>query len=98
MSKSNLEEQALLMDQDIGKPWIEIFHIIEDLSTRSFLYHSKWHQPNSWVMLCSLSPIKNNRWVMLCSYSPINDSYDCLNNTVYLAFMLQATCHTAEGS
>ena len=50
------------------------------------------------VMLCSHSPIKKYTWVMLCSHCPINDSSGYLNNTVYLAVMLQASWHIAEGS
>ena len=35
---------------------------------------------------------------MLCSHSPINDSYGYLHIIVYLAVMLQASWHTAEGN
>ena len=35
---------------------------------------------------------------MLYSYCPINDSSGYLHNTVYLAVMLQASWHTAEGN
>ena len=40
---------------------------------------------------------KRNPWVMLCSHWPINDSCDYLHTTVYLAVMLQASWHIAEG-
>ena len=70
VANSNSKEQALLIDQDSGKSWIEIFCIIEDLSIRSIWYHSKWHERKPWVMF----PIKSNRFVMLCSHSTINDS------------------------
>ena len=35
---------------------------------------------------------------LLCSHCPINDSSGCLHITVYLAVMLQASWHTAEGN
>ena len=73
VANTNSKEQALLIDQDRGKPWIQIFWYYWGL--RSSWYHSKWHQRKPRVMLCSLFLIYSNRWVMLCSYSPINDSW-----------------------
>ena len=46
MASNNSKEQALLMDQDRGKTWVQIVDNIEDLSIGSFWYHSKWHQGN----------------------------------------------------
>ena len=40
MANTNSKEQGLLIDQDRGKPWIEIFSII----LNSFRYCSEWHQ------------------------------------------------------
>ena len=57
---------------------------IGDLSKTIFWYHS--------------NDTKRNLWVMLCSRCPINDSSGCLHITVYLAVMLQASWHTAEGN
>ena len=36
-------------------------------------------------------------WVMLYSHCPVNDSYGYLHTTFYLAVMLQASWHNAEG-
>ena len=62
----------------------KFYNNIVDLSIRSFWYHN--------------SDTKRNPWVMLYSYCPINDSSGYLHNTVYLAVMLQASWHTAEGN
>ena len=40
----------------------------------------------------------NDTKVMLCSHWPINYLSGCLHITVYLAVMLQASWHTAEGT
>ena len=40
---------------------------------------------------------KGNPWVVLHSHGPINNSYSCYAETVYLAIMLQAFWHIAEG-
>ena len=72
--------------------WIEIKEIpkyrlydnIVDLSKRTFWYHS--------------IDTKRNPWVVLCSHCPINDSSSYLHVTVYLAVMLQASWHIAEGN
>ena len=55
-----------------------------DLSKTTFWYHS--------------NDTKLNLWAMLCLHYPINDSSSCLHITVYLAVMLQACWHTAEGN
>ena len=57
---------------------------VEGLSKTTFWYHN--------------NDTKKNPWVMLCSHCPINDSSSCLHITVYLAVMLQASWHTAEGN
>ena len=36
VAKTNVKEQALLLDQDRGKPWIQLFNSIENLSIRFF--------------------------------------------------------------
>ena len=41
---------------------------------------------------------KRNPWVMLRSHCPINDSYGYFQITVYLAVILKASYHTAEGT
>ena len=72
--------------------WIEVKEIpkyklsdnIGYLSKTTFWYHS--------------NDTKRNPWVMLCSHCPISDSSGCLHITVYLAVMLQASWHTAEGN
>ena len=72
--------------------WIEIKEIskyklydnIGDLSKVTFWYHS--------------NDTKRNPWVMWCSHCLINESSGYLNITVYLAVILQASCHTAEGN
>ena len=72
--------------------WIEIKKIskyklndnIGDLSKTTFWYRS--------------NDTKINPWVMLCSHCSINDSSGSLHITVYLAVMLQASWHTAEGN
>ena len=46
MASNNSKEQALFMDQDRGKTWVQIVDNIEDLSIGSFWYHSKRHQEN----------------------------------------------------
>ena len=65
-------------------PEDKFYDNIRDLSVRSFWYHS--------------NDTKKNPWVMLCSHCPINDSSGYLHTTVYLAVMLQASWHTAEGN
>ena len=72
------------MDCDRGNPEYKFYDNIGDLSVRSFWYHS--------------NDTKRNPWVMLCSHCPINDSSGYLHTTVYLAVMLQASWHTAEGN
>ena len=57
---------------------------IKDLSKTTFWYHS--------------NDTKRNPWVMLCSHCLISDSSGCLHITVYLAVMLQASWHAAEGN
>ena len=58
-----------------------------------------WEQggSNFWYfhayVLCEQPP-----WVMLCSHCPINDQSGYLHNTIYLAVVLQASWHTAEGN
>ena len=66
------------------RPQSKFYNNIGDLSIRSFSYYN--------------SDIKRNPWVMLCPYYPINDSSGYLHNTAYLAVMLQASWHTAEGN
>ena len=73
MAKTNAKEQALLLDQDREKLWIQFFDGIEKLSRRSSWYHSKWQQGNPWVMLHSHSWIKRSPLVMLCSHALNND-------------------------
>ena len=41
---------------------------------------------------------ERNPLVMLRSHLPINDSSGCLHITIYLAVMLQASRHTADGN
>ena len=84
MANTYSKEQELLIDQDRGKPWKQIFWHTEDLSITSSWYHSKWHQegPLGYVVFTF----------------PINYSSRYLNNTAYLADMLQATWHIAEGN
>ena len=60
------------------------FYDIRDLSVRSFWYHS--------------NNTKRNPWVMMCSHCPVDDSSGYLHTTVYLAVMLKASWHTAEGN
>ena len=72
------------MDCDRGNPESKFYDNIGDLSVRSFWYHS--------------NDTKRNPWVILCSDCPINDSSGYLHTTVYLAVMLQASWHTAEGN
>ena len=74
MAKTNAKQQALLLDKDREKLWIQFFDSIENLSIRSSWYHSKWHQGNPWVMLCSHFSIKTSPSVMLFSYALNNDS------------------------
>ena len=64
-------------------PKYKIFDNIGNLSKTIFWYHS--------------NDTKRNLWVVLCSHYPINDSSGYLDVTFYLAVMLQACCHTAEG-
>ena len=66
------------------RPQSKFYNNIGDLSIRSFSYYN--------------SDTKRNPWVMLCPYYPINDSSGYLHNTAYLAVMLQASWHTAEGN
>ena len=66
------------------RPKYTIYDNIRDLSETTFWYHS--------------NDTKRNPWVMLCSHCPINDPSGYLHNTVYLAVMLQASWHTAEGN
>ena len=66
------------------RPQSKFYNNIGDLSIRSFSYYN--------------SDTKRNPWVMLCPYYPINDSPGYLHNTAYLAVMLQASWHTAEGN
>ena len=72
------------IDCDRGNAEYKFYNNIGDLSVRSFWYRS--------------NDTKRNPWVMLCSHCPINDSFDYLHTTVYLAVMLQASWHTAEGN
>ena len=65
-------------------PQCKFYYDTGDLSIRFFSYHS--------------NDTKRNPSVMLCSHCPINDSSGYLHNTVYLAVMLQASWHTAEGN
>ena len=65
-------------------PKYKLYENIGDLSETTFWYHS--------------NDTKRNLWVMLCSHCPISDSSGCLHITVYLAVMLQASWHTAEGN
>ena len=65
-------------------PEYKCYDNIAYLSVGSFWYHSNDN--------------KRNPWVMLCSHYPINDSSGYLHNAVYLAVMLQASWHTAEGN
>ena len=70
---------------DIKKsPKYKLNDNIGDLPKTTFWYHS--------------NDTKRNPWVMLCSHCPINDSSGYLHTTVYLAVMLQASWHTAEGN
>ena len=72
------------MDCDRENPEYKFYDNIRDLSVRSFWYHS--------------NDTKRNPWVILCSDCPINDSSGYLHTSVYLAVMLQASWHTAEGN
>ena len=72
------------MDCDRGNSENKFYDNIGDLSVRSFWYHS--------------NDTKRNPRVMLRSHFPINDSSGYLHTTVYLAVMLQASWHTAEGN
>ena len=45
-----------------------------------------------------IPPFENSPLVMLRSHLPINDSFGCFHITVYLAVMLQASWHTAQGN
>ena len=72
------------MDCDRGNSEYKFYDNIGDLSVRSFWYHS--------------NDTKRNPRVMLRSHFPINDSSGYLHTTVYLAVMLQASWHTAEGN
>ena len=65
-------------------PKYKLHENIWDLSKTTFLYHN--------------NDTKRNRWVILCSHCPISHSFSCLHITVYLAVMLQASWHTAEGN
>ena len=81
MANTNLKEHVL--------PMIEIeefreYKFYDDLSIRSFWYHSNDTKRNPWTMLCYLFPIKD-----LSGY---------LHTTVYLAGMLQAYWHSAEAN
>ena len=81
-----------LMQINKGCYWIKIeesreynfFDSIENLSIRSFWYHCKWHQGNSWVLLRSHSSIKRNSCVMLYPHALNNEPQGYLNNTVYV--------------
>ena len=64
MANTNSKEQALLIDQDKGKPWIQIFDIIENLSVRSIWYHSKWQKEN--LGLFCVHCFKSRATVGLC--------------------------------
>ena len=72
------------IDCDRGNPEYKFYDNIGVLPVRSFWYHS--------------NDTKRNPWVMLCSHCPINDSSGYLHNAVYLAVILQASWHTAEGN
>ena len=80
------------IQKNIDWLWIEIKEIpkyklygnLGDLSKTTFWYHS--------------NDTKRNPWVVLCSHCPINDSSGYLHIIVYLAVMLQASWHTAEGN
>ena len=56
--------------------------------------------PRETLGLCCvhIPPCERSPLVMLRSHLPINDSFGCFRITVYLAVMLQASWHTAEGS
>ena len=84
MANTNLKEHVLPMDQDRGYPENKFYDNIEDFSIRSFSYDSNDTKRDPLVMLCSLFPIK--------------DSFGYLHTTVYLAGMLQAYWHSAEGN
>ena len=71
-------------DQDRENPQYRFYNNIGDLSIRSFRYHS--------------SDTKRDPWVILFSHCPINDSSGFFHNIVYLAVMLQASWHIAEGN
>ena len=79
------------------KSWLILIHIgsrkqhgsrerksFWDLLIRFFWYHGDY--------------TKRNPGAMLCSDCPINNSSGYLNTTVYLAVMLKASWHTAEGN
>ena len=72
------------MDRDRGSLEYKFYDSIEDLTGRFFWYHS--------------NDTKKNSSVMLFSHFPINNSSGYLHSTVYLAVMLQASWHTAEGN
>ena len=77
-------KQPLKLDCDRGNPEYKFYDNIGDLSVRSFWYYS--------------NGTKRNPWVMPYSHCPINDSSGYLHTTVYLAVILQASWHTAEGN
>ena len=72
------------MDWKKERPKYNVYDCIGDLSKLTFWYHN--------------NDTKRNPWVMLCSHCPINDSSSSLHITTYLAVMLQASRHTAEGN
>ena len=72
------------MDWVKKSPKYKLNYNIGDLSKTTIWYHG--------------NDTKKNSWVMLCSNCPINDSSGCLQITIYLAVMLKAYWHTAEGN
>ena len=45
-----------------------------------------------------IPPCERSPLVILRSHLPVNDSFGCFHITVYLAVMLQAPRHTADGN
>ena len=84
------------------RPQSKFYNNIRDLSIRSFWYYDIDTKRNLWIIRRSFwyhnKDTKRNPRVMLCSHDPINDWSNYLHYTVYLAVMLQATWHTAEGN
>ena len=48
--------------------------------------------------IIAMTPRGTLPWVLMCSHCPINDSSGYLHITIYLAVMLQASGHIAEGN